>query len=105
SPQSIARLTPEELRAVGVSLQKAGYLLDLAQRVVRGDLRLDRVACMPDEEVIEALIQVKGIGVWTAQMFLVFSLGGLDVFDHDDEVFVVGHDVRISGKDCRPPIK
>ena len=84
SPQTIARLTPEELRAVGVSLQKAGYLLDLAQRVVRGELRLDRIARMSDEEVIEALIQVKGIGVWTAQMFLIFSLGRLDVFPHDD---------------------
>jgi len=84
SPGSIARLTPEQLRAVGVSLQKASYLLDLAQRVERGDLRLDRMARMRDENVIEALIQVKGIGVWTAQMFLIFSLGRLDVFPHDD---------------------
>ena len=84
SAASIARLTLEELRSVGVSPQKAGYLLDLANRVTRGDLRLDRVARMSDEEVIDALIQVKGIGVWTAQMFLIFSLGRLDVFPHDD---------------------
>src|SRR5262249_33907281 len=71
SPQSLARRTPEELRTVGLSGQKARYLLDLAQRVVRGDLRLDRIARMRDEDVIEALIQVKGIGVWTAQMFLI----------------------------------
>jgi DNA-3-methyladenine glycosylase II len=84
SPQSIVRLTPEKLRSVGVSPQKAGYLLDLAERVASGTLRLDRVARMRDEDVIEALIQVKGIGVWTAQMFLIFSLGRLDVFPHDD---------------------
>ena len=84
SPQSIARLTPEKLRSVGVSPQKAGYLLDLADRVAGGTLRLDRVARMRDEDVIEALVQVKGIGVWTAQMFLIFSLGRLDVFPHDD---------------------
>jgi DNA-3-methyladenine glycosylase II len=84
SPQSIARLTPEKLRRVGVSLQKANYLLDLATQVAEGKLRLDRVARMSDEDVIDALVQVKGIGVWTAQMFLIFSLGRPDVFPHDD---------------------
>jgi len=84
SPQSIAALTPEQLRTVGCSPQKAGYLLDLAQRVARGELRLNRMARLADEDVIESLIQVKGIGVWTAQIFLIFSLGRLDVFPHDD---------------------
>jgi DNA-3-methyladenine glycosylase II len=84
SAQSISRLTPEELRSVGMSPQKTAYLLDLANRVARRELRLDLMARMTDEEVIEALIQVKGIGVWTAQMFLIFSLGRLDVFPHDD---------------------
>lgn len=84
SPQSIARLNPEILRGVGISGQKARYLLDLAEQVASGRLRLDRMARMQDEAVIEALIQVKGIGVWTAQMFLIFSLGRPDVFPHDD---------------------
>jgi DNA-3-methyladenine glycosylase II len=84
SPQSIARLTPEELRSVGLSGQKASYVLDLATRVAEGELRLDRVARMSDQDVIESLVQVKGIGVWTAQMFLIFSLGRPDVFPHDD---------------------
>jgi len=84
SPQSLARLTPEELRSVGMSSQKTAYLLDLANRVGRRDLRLDRMSRKTDEEVIEALIQVKGIGIWTAQMFLIFSLGRLDVFPHED---------------------
>src|SRR5215831_8513346 len=52
SPGSIARLTPEQLRTVGVSLQKASYLIELAERVERGDLRLDRMARMRDENVI-----------------------------------------------------
>jgi DNA-3-methyladenine glycosylase II len=84
SPQTIARLNPATLRGLGVSPQKSGYLLDLAERVLSGEVRLDRMSRMPDEEVIEALIRVKGIGVWTAQMFLIFSLGRLDVFPHDD---------------------
>jgi DNA-3-methyladenine glycosylase II len=84
SPESLGRLTPRQLRAIGVSPQKAAYLLDLAERVGSGGLRLHRLARMADEQVIEALIQVKGIGVWTAQMFLIFSLGRLDVFPHED---------------------
>jgi len=84
SAESLSRLTPRHLRGIGASPQKAGYLLHLAERVRTGDLRLDRLARMGDEEVIEALIQVKGIGVWTAQMFLIFSLGRLDIFPHQD---------------------
>ena len=84
SASSIARLSAQELRGLGVSSQKAGYLLDLANRVACGDLRLASIARMPDEKVIAALTEVKGIGTWTAQMFLIFSLGRLDVFPHDD---------------------
>jgi len=84
SAESIARLTTEQLRSVGLSQQKAAYLLDLTERVANGNLRLSRMARMKDEQVIEALTEVKGIGVWTAQMFLIFSLGRLDVFPHDD---------------------
>ena len=84
SPETIGRLTPETLRSLGISGQKAGYLLDLAQRVSSGEVQLSRMARMKDEQVIEALVQVKGIGVWTAQMFLIFSLGRPDVFPHDD---------------------
>jgi len=84
SAESLLRLTPDELRQVGVSPQKAKYLHDLAERVANGNLRLNTLARLSDDDVIEALIQVKGIGVWTAQMFLIFSLGRLDVFPHDD---------------------
>jgi DNA-3-methyladenine glycosylase II len=84
SAQSIARFSAQELRSVGLSSQKAGYLLDLAERVANGSLRLAGLGRMPDEKVIAALTEVKGIGIWTAQMFLIFSLGRLDVFPHDD---------------------
>ncbi len=84
SPENLQRLKPQQLRGLGVSPQKAGYLLDLAERVASGELKLNRMGRMSDEDVIEALIQVKGIGVWTAQMFLIFALGRPDVFPHDD---------------------
>ena len=59
-------------------------LHDLAAKVDAGIVRLDRLARMSDDEAIAELVQVKGIGVWTAQMCLMFSLGRLDVFPHDD---------------------
>jgi 3-methyladenine DNA glycosylase/8-oxoguanine DNA glycosylase len=72
--------TPEAiLRGVGLSRQKMSYLLDLASRVERGELPLDGVHELSDEELTEALVQVKGIGRWTAQMFLMFRLGRTDV--------------------------
>ncbi|MGE4002348.1 MAG: DNA-3-methyladenine glycosylase [Planctomycetaceae bacterium] len=82
--QSVAGMTHDQLRALGVSPQKASYLHDLAGRVQCGSLQLNRLSRYPDEQVIEQLVAVKGIGVWTAQMFLMFSLGRLDVFPHGD---------------------
>ena len=84
SSETVGRLTPQELRSIGISAQKATYLLDLADHVSSGRLKLDRMARMTDDKVIDALVHVKGIGVWTAQMFLIFSLGRPDVFPHDD---------------------
>lgn len=81
---NLAALSVADLRSAGVSPQKAGYLHDLAAKVDSGAVRLHRVARMTDDEVIAELVQVKGIGVWTAQMCLMFSLGRLDVFPHDD---------------------
>lgn len=84
SPESILALSPELMRTAGVSPQKAGYLLDLADKVHRGTVALTQAGRLSDEEVIVQLTQVKGIGVWTAQMFLMFSLGREDVFPHAD---------------------
>jgi DNA-3-methyladenine glycosylase II len=82
--EGIARLTEPQLRSVGLSRQKASYLLDLACKTLDGTVRLDRIGRLPDEAVIEMLTQVKGIGRWTAEMFLIFSLGRLDVLPVDD---------------------
>jgi DNA-3-methyladenine glycosylase II len=84
TPESLSRLSLDELRAVGLSRQKATYLHDLAQKVADGTVRLHRVHRLTDEEIINELIQVKGIGRWTVQMFLIFCLGRPDVFAPDD---------------------
>jgi DNA-3-methyladenine glycosylase II len=81
---SLARFSAADWRTAGVSPQKAGYVIDLANKASDGTLQLARIGRLDDEAVIEHLVQVKGIGRWTAQMFLIFSLGRLDVFPHDD---------------------
>ena len=74
TPEGILKLSDEQLRAVGLSKQKSAYLKDLAAKTAAGLLDFSRLPDLPDEEVIEHLTQVKGIGVWTAHMFLIFSL-------------------------------
>lgn len=74
TPQGILKLAPDQMRAVGLSKQKAAYLIDMAERAERRDLDFSRLGEMSDEEVIEHLTQVKGVGVWTAHMFLIFTL-------------------------------
>jgi DNA-3-methyladenine glycosylase II len=73
-----------KLRAVGLSGMKIEYLKDLARHVEEGKLNMKTFSKMEDEEVITQLTQVKGIGRWTAEMFLIFSLGRQDVFPVDD---------------------
>jgi DNA-3-methyladenine glycosylase II len=74
TPEGVSKLTPEQMRAVGLSKQKSSYLLDMAERASRGELDFLRVPDMSDDEVIAHLTQVKGVGVWTAHMFLMFTL-------------------------------
>lgn len=80
----IAQVAHEELRAVGLSAAKAHYMHDLAEKVASGVVDLEALARMSDEDVIRSLCLVKGIGRWTAEMFLIFSLGRLDVLAIDD---------------------
>jgi DNA-3-methyladenine glycosylase II len=74
TPEGILKLTDAQMRSVGLSKQKSSYLKDMAQRAARGELDFSRLAEMTDDEVIAHLTQVKGVGVWTAHMFLMFTL-------------------------------
>ena len=82
--EHVLRLTGEELRACGLSKQKMGYLLDLAGRTASGDLDFAALHSLSDEEVIARLTAVKGVGVWTAHMYLIFALGRPDVLPVGD---------------------
>ncbi len=74
TPASILALSETQLRTCGLSRQKLSYLRDLAQRTTSGEIDFSRLPEMSDEDVIEHLTRVKGIGVWSAQMFLMFAL-------------------------------
>ena len=84
TPAELLALPEEALRGAGLSRNKMLALKDLARRVESGSLRLRGVGRLTDEEVVERLTEVRGIGVWTAQMFLLFKLGRLDVMPATD---------------------
>lgn len=74
TPESILKLRPSKMRSLGLSRQKIAYIRDLARQTRDGKIVFDKLPTMPDEEVITHLTAVKGIGVWTAHMFLIFAL-------------------------------
>ena len=83
-PERVARMRESTLRAAGLSTRKAEYLQDLARRFLSGEVDPARWPDRPDEEVIAELVQVRGIGRWTAEMFLIFNLLRPDVYPLDD---------------------
>jgi len=90
SPEALLLLEEDTLRAVGLSPQKMRYIRDLTERVANGQLDLERLSELDDEAVISELVKVKGIGRWTAEMMLIFSLGRPDVLPVDDLGFLEG---------------
>lgn len=82
--QAVRACGEDGLRAIGYSQRKASYLQGLAEAVLSEELDLEATASLGDEEIVARLTRLRGIGVWTAQMFLIFSLGRPDVFPHDD---------------------
>lgn len=84
SPASILSKTVEEYRAVGLSRQKAGYIQDMAQKVIDGTVQFDHFDSLSNDAIVEELTAIKGVGVWTAHMFLMFCMGRLDVLPVGD---------------------
>ena len=84
TPAELLATDPEQIRGVGLSRPKVAYLRALAVRVEDGELELDRLSELPDDEVADQLTAVKGLGRWTADMFLIFHLGRSDVLPVGD---------------------
>ena len=84
TPEAILKLRPSRMRTLGLSTQKTAYIRDLARHTRDGKLVFAELPALPDDEVIARLTQVKGIGVWTAQMFLMFALQRTNVLPTGD---------------------
>jgi DNA-3-methyladenine glycosylase II len=84
APERLLEASEEELRAAGLSGRKVEYIRDLASHVISGELELDRLGDLSDERVIEEIVAVRGLGRWTAEMFLIFHLERPDVISGGD---------------------
>lgn len=84
SPAEILAQDIDDFRAVGLSRQKASYIRDLAEKVEAGTVKFDHLDSLTNQEVLDELIQIKGVGVWTVHMFLMFCMGRFDVLPTGD---------------------
>lgn len=84
TPGLVLELSHEQLREVGMSNAKAKFIKDLSEKVLSGELDLTNINALENSQVIEQLTKVKGIGPWTAEMFLMFTLGREDIFSYGD---------------------
>jgi DNA-3-methyladenine glycosylase II len=84
TPETILKLRPSRMRSLGLSTQKTAYIRDLARHTLAGKVVFSELSALPDEEVILRLTHVKGIGVWTAHMFLIFALQRTDILPTGD---------------------
>ncbi|MCM3111041.1 DNA-3-methyladenine glycosylase family protein [Lederbergia lenta] len=84
TPRKVAKLEMEQLRQLKFSQRKAEYIIDLSKQLVKGQLNLEKIILLPDEDIIKELVKIRGIGPWTAQNFLLFGLGRPNLFPSAD---------------------
>lgn len=101
-PQRVFNLNIEEMRRIGISYQKAGYIHNVAEFALAGKLNKNLCDQMADDDLIAHLSQIKGIGKWTAEMLLIFGMGRMDVFPHDDlgimQIMVKHYEIQAGSK-------
>lgn len=83
-PELILAMSEQRIRDAGISWQKISYMKDLAKKTLESGIVFEQFEIMTDEEIIEELVKVRGIGRWTAEMFLMFSMGRQDIFSYGD---------------------
>ena len=84
SPAAIARVSVEEIQQCGMSLRKASYIKGIADAVFSGEFNLEELKSLPDDQVIKRLTTLRGVGAWTAEMLMIFSMERPDVVSWDD---------------------
>lgn len=105
SPEQLLEADESDLRGAGLSGRKVEYIRDLASHVIAGELELDRLDQLPDEEVIEEIVAVRGLGVWTAEMFLIFHLERPDVLSGGDLGIRKAVQIEYGLEEMPPPAK
>ncbi|HTK84083.1 MAG TPA: DNA-3-methyladenine glycosylase 2 family protein [Patescibacteria group bacterium] len=103
TPQAILKLTPEDMKALGLSRQKSAYISGLAQAVAAKTFDFDKLTQLEDDAISEAITAVKGLGPWSAQMYLMFALGRPDVWPAGDLGIQEGLRIYL-GRDERPGV-
>ncbi|HET8566377.1 MAG TPA: hypothetical protein VFL77_07870 [Solirubrobacterales bacterium] len=103
APEQLLEASEEDLRAAGLSGRKTEYVRDLAAHVISGELELDRLEELEDEQVIEEIVAVRGLGQWTAEMFLLFHLQRPDVLSGGDLGIRKAIQIEYGLKEMPPP--
>jgi DNA-3-methyladenine glycosylase II len=105
APEQLLEAEEADLRAAGLSGRKVEYIRDLASHVIEGELELERLPDLSDEEVIGEIVAVRGLGVWTAEMFLIFHLERPDVLSGGDLGIRKAVQVEYELEEMPPPAK
>jgi DNA-3-methyladenine glycosylase II len=105
APEALLEAKEEDLRGCGLSGRKVEYVRDLASHVLSGELELDRLDDLPDEQVIEEIVAVRGLGQWTAEMFLIFHLERPDVLSGGDLGIRKAVGIEYGLDEMPPPLK
>ena len=104
TPEHIHSVPVEELQACGMTMRKASYIKEIAESVVNGNLDLEQLRSMSDDEVCDRLVKIKGIGVWTAEMLMTFSLQRPDIMSIDDLAILRGLRMLYRHKEITPAL-
>ena len=102
NPDIIAQLTDEQIRSTGTSNAKVEYIRNLTNALESGSLSFDKLPGMSDTEVIHEMTKIRGIGVWTAKMYLMFVLNRPDILPVEDGAFLQGYRWAYKTDDCNP---
>lgn len=84
TPDNVLKRTDEEIQSIGISFKKVSYIKGASERIIKGEIDLKSLQTMSNDDVREELSQLKGVGVWTAEMLMIFSMGRLDILSWDD---------------------
>lgn len=102
TPQVVNTLTDEQIKGIGISNAKTGYIRDVTNKVLSGNLDFDKFPEMTDQEIIAELTSIKGIGTWTAKMYLIFVLDRQDILPYEDGAFLQAYKWAYKTDDLSP---